>query len=133
MANTNLTGTGSAVVLDQRMWSGSDNASTAWLQSPIGSNAAAGAMHLMVVDVVVTAASTATVVDLADADSDEGTPVAITGLGNGGTVLEVLSVSNRSGGNEMPTLVRASGSTVAFTTASGTAGDTHRVTLLYYA
>jgi len=81
----------------------------------------------------VTAASTPTVVDLADADSDEGSPVAITGLGNGGTVLEVLSVTNRSGGNELPTLVRASGSTVAFTTASGTAGDTHRVTLLYYA
>lgn len=124
MANANITEGSSSVVLAQRMWSGADNTSTAWLQSPVGSNAVAGALHLLVVDVVVTAASTATTLDLADSD--------ITGLGGTATVLSVLGVENRSGGFELPTLVRGSGATVNFTSASGTAGDTHRVTVLAY-
>lgn len=124
MANVNITEASSSVVLSQRMWSGSDNTSTDWLQSPIGSNAAAGAMHLLVVDVVVTAASTATTFDLTDTGISEV---------SGTSVLSVLSVTNQSGGFELPTLVRADGSTVKFTSASGTAGDTHRIVALIYA
>jgi hypothetical protein len=124
MANVNITEASSSVVLSQRMWSGSDNTSTDWLQSPIGSNAAAGAMHLLVVDVVVTAQSAATTFDLTD--------TGITGV-SGTSVLSVLSVTNQSGGFEAPTLVRSSGSTVAFTSAAGTAGDTHRIVALIYA
>ena len=50
VANTNITAGSSAVVIDQRMWAGSDPSSTTWLQSPIGSNNAEGALNLLVVD-----------------------------------------------------------------------------------
>lgn len=124
MTTTNITQGSSSVVLSQRMWSGADNTSTSWLQSPIGSNAVAGALHLIVVDVVVTDASTATSLDFSD--------TTITGLSGTASVLSVLGVTNQSGGHEMPTLVRGEGDEVLFTTASGTAGDTHRISILAY-
>lgn len=126
MANGNLTQAGCSVVLDQRMWAGSDPSSTDWLQSPIGSNSAAGALNLLVVDIQITAASTLTTLDLADtADATK-----IAGV-LGSNVVSVLSVVNNSGGFEIPADIRSTGATVVFTSPGGTNTDVMRVSLLY--
>ena len=126
MANGNLVQAGCAVVLDQRMWAGSDPSSTDWLQSPIGSNSAAGALNLLVVDIQITAASTLTTLDLADtADATK-----IAGV-LGSNVVSVLSVVNNSGGFEIPADIRSTGATVVFTSPGGTNTDVMRVSLLY--
>tara|TARA_R110002110_G_scaffold192246_11_gene400312 strand:+ start:9051 stop:9428 length:378 start_codon:yes stop_codon:yes gene_type:complete len=113
----------SAVVLDTRMWAGSDPASTAWLQSPVGSNAAAGALNLLIVD-LVTPATGATTLNISTSD--------ITGL-NGATVEAVLGLTNITDSTKAPTteVNTAGGATVGFTVISGGDGDTHRLTILY--
>ena len=122
MATANITQGTSAVVLDTRMWAGSDPASTAWLQSPIGSNAAEGGLNLLIVDLIVTAASTLTKLNFDD--------TTITGV-NGSSAYAILGIQNLSGGFEEPTIPTIQSGEVQFTSASGTAGDTHRLTILY--
>jgi len=122
MATANITQGTSAVVLDTRMWAGSDPASTAWLQSPIGSNAAEGGLNLLIVDLIVTSASTLTKLNFDD--------TTITGV-NGSSAYAILGIQNLSGGFEEPTIPTIVSGEVQFTVASGTAGDTHRLTILY--
>lgn len=122
MANVNITEADSSVVLDLRMWAGADPESTAWLQSPLGSNAAAGALNLLVVDIKITAASAATTFDLTD--------TGITGV-DGAEVVSVLGLHNNSGGFEIPANIRTSGATVLFTSPSGTNTDIMRLSILY--
>jgi len=122
MATANITQGSSSVVLDTRMWAGSDPASTAWLQSPIGSNAAEGALNLLIVDLVCASASTLTKLNFSD--------TTITGV-DGTTALAILGIQNLSGGFEEPTIPTIASGEVQFTTAGGTAGDTHRLTILY--
>ena len=124
MANVNITEASSSVVLDTRLWMGTRNGSTAWLNGIAGVSAgqAEGGVSLLIVDLVCASASTATTFDLAD--------TGITGV-NGTTALALLGVTNNSGGFEPVTLPHTTGGTVVFTTASGTAGDTHRLTILY--
>jgi len=122
MATANITQGSSAIVLNTRMWAGSDPESTTWLQSPIGSNTAVGALNLLVVDLVVTAASTLTKLNFSD--------TTITGV-NGTTAVAILGIQNLSGGFEEPTIPTIVAGEVQFTSAGGTAGDTHRLTILY--
>lgn len=122
MANVNITEADSSVVLDLRMWAGADPESTAWLQSPIGSNAAAGALNLLVVDIKIDSASAATTFDLTD--------TGITGV-DGSEVVSVLGLHNNSGAFEIPADIRTSGATVLFTSPSGTNTDVMRLSILY--
>lgn len=122
MATANITQGTSAVVLDTRMWAGSDPTSTAWLQTPIGTNAAVGGLNLLIVDLICTAASTLTKLDFSD--------TTITGV-DGTTALSILGIQNLSGGYETPTLPTIVLGVAQFTTAASTVGDTHRLTLLY--
>lgn len=122
MANVNITEADSSVVLDLRMWAGADPESTAWLQSPIGSNAAAGALNLLVVDIKITSASSATTFDLTD--------TGIAGV-DGAEIVSVLGLHNNSGGFEIPADIRTTGATVLFTSPSGTNTDIMRLSVLY--
>ena len=75
MASLNITEPSTAVVFSLPMWAGvAEQNNTDWLQSPIGSNAGIGAIHMGCVDVVVTSAGAATVLDF----GDTGTPAAVT-------------------------------------------------------
>lgn len=124
MANVNIdeSQATTVVVLDTRMWAGSDPASTTWLQSPIGSNSAEGGLNLLVVDLYITAASSATTFDLTD--------TGISGV-DGTSVVSVLGLVNQSGGFELAADIRSTGSTVLFTSPSGTNTDVMRLTILY--
>ena len=58
MASANLTEASTAVVFNLRMWAGNvETENTDWLQSPLGSNAVRGALHMGCVDVVATSAA----------------------------------------------------------------------------
>jgi len=124
MANVNITEASSSVVLDTGLWAGTRDSSTAWLNGIAGVSAgnAEGGLKLLVVDLVCASASTATTFDLTD--------TGITGV-SGTAALAVLGLHNNSGGFEGTTLSHTSGATVVFTTAGNTAGDTHRLTILY--
>jgi len=122
MTNVNITEADSSVVLDLRMWAGADPESTAWLQSPIGSNAAAGALNLLVVDIKITSASAATTFDLTD--------TGIAGV-DGAEIVSVLGLHNNSGAFEIPADIRTTGATVLFTSPSGTNTDIMRLSVLY--
>lgn len=127
MANVNITEADSSVVYDYRMRMLGDNDETNWLQSPVGSNeAVSGGLHLLVVDIKITGASAATTFDLTDAG--------ITGLGkpSGASVLTILGLNNQSGAFEIPADIRVSGSTVLFTSPSGTNTDIMRLSILYF-
>jgi len=121
-ANIDQTQATTKVVLDTRVWAGSDPDSVAWLQSPIGSDAAAGALNLLIVDCYITAASTTTTLDLASNS--------ITGLA-GTTIESVLSVVNNSGAFEIPANISHATGILSFTSPSGTNTDVMRITLLY--
>ena len=121
-ANIDQTQTTTKVVLDTRLWAGSPPDSTDWLQSPIGSNSAVGALNLLVVDCYITLASTATTLDLASN--------AITGLA-GTTIESVLSVVNNSGAFEIPANISHATGILSFTSPAGTNTDVMRITLLY--
>jgi|9_EtaG_2_1085328.scaffolds.fasta_scaffold65687_1 hypothetical protein len=126
-ANVSITLTNSKVLADTPIWAGVlDESNTDWLQSPIGSNSAIGAARMMIVDLQVAAASTQTTFSL----DDTAALTAIPGV-SGTEVLAVLSLVNNSGGFEPATAVHHTGATVVFTTASGTANDLHRLTILY--
>jgi|5B_taG_2_1085324.scaffolds.fasta_scaffold01649_14 hypothetical protein len=130
--NANITEANAAtkVILDTRLPVGASPDSTAWqAQLPSASTtdgAVQGALNLLVVDVIVTAASTPTVFSLDAAVA----ATSITGV-SGSEVVSVLGVQNIAGGFEVPTLIRNDGATVKFTSASGTAGDLHRISILY--
>lgn len=123
---TNIEETTASVVLDEGLWMGTRNDSTAWLSGIAGVAAgqAEGGVKMMILDVVCTAAG-ATSFDL--------TSTGIVGV-SGTHGLAILSVNNMSGGFEVPTAVYLSGTNNAvinFTSGSGTAGDTHRLCFLY--
>jgi len=125
-ANVSITLTNSKVLADTPLWAGVlDESNTDWLQSPIGSNSAIGAARMMIVDLQVAAASTATTFSL-----DDTAATAIPGV-SGTEVLAVLSLVNNSDGNEPATLLHHTGATVVFTTAAGTLNDLHRLTIIY--
>ena len=121
MATANITQGTSSVVLDARLWMGAmDN--TDWLQSPMGSNSVQGAVHLLVVDLICPTASTLTKLNFSD--------TTITGV-DGTSAVAILGIQNLSGGFEEPTIPTIVSGEVQFTTAGSTAGDTHRLTILY--
>jgi len=129
MASANLTAANTAVVFSLPMWAGvAEQDNTAWLQSPIGSNAAVGAIRMGCVDVAVTAAATTTTLDFADAN----TPTAVTDRCNPAQILSLLSVVNTSD-SAAGDLVNISfgATTITFDSDTGGDGDTHRLTFLY--
>lgn len=68
MANVNLTEASCSVVLDTGLWMGTIESSTAWLNGIAGVSAgdAAEGVKIMIVDLVITSASSATTFDLTD-------------------------------------------------------------------
>ena len=129
MASANLTPANTAVVFTLPMWAGvAEQDNTAWLQSPIGSNAAVGAIRMGCVDVRAASASTTTTLDFADAT----TPAAVTARINPAQILSLLSVVNTSD-SAAGDLVNISfgATTITFDSDTGGDGDTHRLTFLY--
>tara|TARA_R110000744_G_scaffold91251_2_gene177107 strand:- start:35 stop:421 length:387 start_codon:yes stop_codon:yes gene_type:complete len=123
---TNIEETTANVVLDEGLWMGTRNDSTAWLSGIAGVAAgqAEGGVKMMILDVICTAAG-ATSLNL--------TSTGIVGV-SGTHGLAILSVNNMAGGFEVPTAVYLSGTNNAvinFTSAGSTAGDTHRLCFLY--
>ena len=88
----------------------------------MGSNSVQGAVSILVVDLVCASASTLTKLNFSD--------TTITGV-DGSTALAILGIQNLSGGFEEPTIPTIVSGEVQFTTAGGTATDTHRLTILY--
>ena len=129
MASLNITEPSTAVVFSLPMWAGvAEQNNTDWLQSPIGSNAGIGAIHMGCVDVVVTSAGAATVLDF----GDTGTPAAVTSRINPTQIIAVLSVVNAtdSAAGDIP-IVGFTATTLLFDSDTGGDGDTHRITFLY--
>ena len=129
MASANITEASTALVFSLPMWAGvAEQDNTAWLQSPIGSNAAVGAIRMGCVDVTATAAATTTTLDFADAS----TPAAVTDRINPAQILSLLSVVNTSD-SAAGDLVNISfgATTITFDSDTGGDGDVHRLTFLY--
>lgn len=129
MASANITEASTTVVFSLPMWAGvAEQDSTAWLQSPVGSNAAIGAINMACVDVVATGATTPTVLDFADAN----TPATVTSRINPTQIIAVLSVVNSSdsAASDIPN-VGFTAKTLKFDTDTGGDTDTHRITFLY--
>jgi hypothetical protein len=124
MATANITQASSSVVLDLGLWAGTRDGSTSWLNGIAGVSAgdAEGGLKLLVVDLVCASASTLTKLNFSD--------TTITGV-SGTTALAILGIQNLSGGFEEPTIPTIVSGEVQFTTAGSTAGDTHRLTILY--
>jgi len=124
MANTNLTGNGT-IVFDSRLWGGTSEDDTAWLQSPIGSNSATGTISLGIVDVVVTDGDAALAYDLALSTN------AIVGA----ELIGILSAHNitTAAGNAFTVAGNVSTTTLLKLTpaSGGQDGDTVRITFLY--
>lgn len=129
MASANLTEASTAVVFNLRMWAGNvETENTDWLQSPLGSNAVRGALHMGCVDVVASGASANTTLDFGDAN----TPSAVTDLINPTKVIALLSVVNvtdKAAGDLVN--IGFTDTTISFDTDTGGDGDTHRLTFLY--
>ena len=124
MANTNITGNGTRI-LDTRLWAGSPQDSTAWLQAPIGSNSAQGTINMACVDLVITDGDAAFAYDLALA----------TNVVTGTELVGILSAHNitTAGGNAFTVAGNVSTTTLLKLTpaAAGQDGDTVRITFLY--
>ena len=124
MANTNLTGNGT-IVFNSRLWGGVGEDDTAWLQSPMGSNAATGTVSMAVVDVVVTDGDAAFAYDLALA----------TNAVSGSALVGILGAHNitTAGGNAFTVAGNVSTTTLLKLTpaSAGQDGDTIRLTFLY--
>jgi hypothetical protein len=122
---TNIEETTASVVLDEGLWMGTRNDSTAWLSGIAGVAAgqAEGGVKMMILD-VIPAAGGATSFNL--------TSTGIVGV-SGTHGLAILSVNNMGGGFEVPTAVYLSGTNNAVInfTSGGGAGDTHRLCFLY--
>lgn len=123
MANDNITGNGTRV-LDTRLWAGSPQDSTAWLQSPIGSNAAVGAINMGIIDLIIPDGDAAVIYDLGLAAN------AITGS----ELIGILSIHNTTTAAANTFTVAGNISTntlLKFITAEGQDNDVVRVTFLY--
>tara|TARA_R110000851_G_scaffold220568_3_gene373388 strand:- start:47768 stop:48142 length:375 start_codon:yes stop_codon:yes gene_type:complete len=123
MANTNITGNGTRV-LDTRLWAGSPQDSTAWLQTPIGSNSALGAINMGIIDLVIPDGDAAVIYELDLATN------AITGS----ELIGILSIHNTTtaAANTFTVAGNISTSTdLKFVTAEGVNNDVVRVTFLY--
>lgn len=129
MASANITEASTSVVFSTRMYAGNvEESNTDWLQSPVGSNNVRGALHIGCVDVVVTAAATATVLDFGDAN----TPTAVTDRINPTKILALLSVVNASDSAAGDLVnIGFTDTTIKFDSDTGGDGDTHRLTFLY--
>tara|TARA_R100001509_G_C4863371_1_gene214199 strand:- start:693 stop:1067 length:375 start_codon:yes stop_codon:yes gene_type:complete len=123
MANTNITST--TEVFNSRLWGGVGEEDTAWLQSPMGSNAATGTISMAIVDVVVTDGDAAFAYDLALA----------TNAVSGTALIGILSAHNitTAGGNAFTVAGNVSTNTLLKLTpaSAGQDGDTVRITFLY--
>ncbi len=123
MANTNITST--TEVFNSHLWGGVGEEDTAWLQSPIGSNAATGTVSMAIVDVVVTDGDAAFAYDLALA----------TNAVSGTALIGILSAHNitTAGGNAFTVAGNVSTNTLLKLTpaSAGQDGDTVRITFLY--
>jgi len=129
MTTANLTAANTAVVFSLPMWAGvAERDNTSWLQTPIGSNAAIGAIRMGCVDVTATAATTPTTLDFADAS----TPAAVTSRINPAQIIAVLSVVNKTAAaaGDIPN-IGFGAKTISFDTDTGGDGDVHRLTFLY--
>ena len=119
MANTNLTGNGTAI-LDTRLWAGVGTDDTTWQ-----TGAATGTISMGVVDVVVTDGDAALAYDLALSTN------AITGT----ALIGILSAHNitTAGGNAFTVAGNVSTNTLLKLTpaSAGQDGDTVRITFLY--
>ena len=122
MANTNLTGTPTEV-FNSRLYGGVGMDDTAWLQRPMGSNAATSVIALGVVDVVITDGDAAAAYDLALATN----PVV------GSELIGILSLHNvtTAAGNAFAEAGMVSTTTLLKFTGVGNDGDTIRITFLY--
>tara|TARA_R110002110_G_scaffold215458_1_gene429345 strand:+ start:109 stop:468 length:360 start_codon:yes stop_codon:yes gene_type:complete len=116
-ANSNIDLATSAVVIDNRMWAGSDPASTSWI-----SGTAEGALHMLVVDFDCDATA-ATVFSL----DDTAVLTAIPGV-LGTKVVALLGATNTGASPAAATDYTVSGATITWTAA---AVGVHRLTLLY--
>ena len=139
MANANVKGTPTAL-LDTRLWAGSPRDSTAWLQSPMGSEtggaeSAVGSMNMAVIELV------------AD-DGDADTAYDITGSGDPlitnpvtGTeliaVMSIISSAEQDGTAGHASAIPVAGNksnttTIKFTGAGANGKDTtYRIAFLY--
>jgi len=134
MANANITGNGT-VILNTPLWSGVggltkvnnagtliDAGDTDWLQSPIGSNAANGTVHLAIVELTATSANTATTYDLALATNCvAGTEL----IGVLGHYNFTTAAGRMAEGDHTSTLIKFAAD------ANSLAADKYRVTFLY--
>lgn len=119
MANTNLTGNGTAI-LDTRLWAGVGSDDTTWQ-----TGAATGTISMGIVDVVVNDGDAAFAYDLALSTN------AITGT----ALIGILGAHNitTAGGNAFTVAGNVSTSTLLKLTpaSAGQDGDTVRITFLY--
>jgi len=124
MVNTNLTDGGTRV-LDTRLWAGSPQDSTDWLQAPIGSDAAVGAINIAVVEIATPDGDAACQYDLALA----------TNCVTGTTLIGILGLLNitTAAGNALVEAGNVSSSTLIKWTppAGGVDADVWRLTFLY--
>ncbi len=122
MVNTNLTGNGT-IVFDSRLWGGTSEDDTAWLQSPIGSNSVTGTISLGIVDVTITDGDAAAAYDLALSTN------AIVGA----ELIGILGLHNTTtaAGNDFPVAGNISTSTLLKFTGAGSDADVIRITFLY--
>ena len=122
MVNTNLTGNGT-VLMNTRLWAGSNRDDTGWLQSPVGSNTNVGAPYLATVEVIVE-----------DGDAAWGYDVALgTNVVNGTELLAIVSVINTTTAAANQYANGNHTSTVALfgADAQGQDGDVVRLTFIY--
>jgi len=130
MVSANITETSTALVFKMPLRVGAiDPSDTDWLQSPIGGNNVINtAMVMACVDVTVSSAATATVLDF----EDENTPTGITDHVNPTAIIAVLSVVNKtdSAAGDIPN-VGFTDKTLKFDSDTGGDGDVHRITFIY--
>ena len=125
MANTNQLATvAPTALLDTRLWAGSPADSTAWLQSPIGSNAAVGTINMAIIQMTIDDGDAASSYDLTLATN----PV------TGTEIIAVLGVfSDTAAANAVPVAGNVStGTLLKWTGAGANAADTvYRLVFLY--
>tara|TARA_R110002110_G_scaffold91138_1_gene236806 strand:- start:750 stop:1127 length:378 start_codon:yes stop_codon:yes gene_type:complete len=124
MANTNLTGNGTRL-LDTRLWAGSPQDDTAWLQAPVGSNTATGTISIAIVEVIVPDGDAAFAYDLALA----------TNVVTGTELVGILGLHNKTtaAGNAYTVAGNVSTTTLLKVTpaSGGVNDDVWRITFLY--
>tara|TARA_R100000152_G_C6729585_1_gene154452 strand:- start:416 stop:799 length:384 start_codon:yes stop_codon:yes gene_type:complete len=121
----NIEETTATIVLDENMWMGTRDGSTAWLNGIAGTSAgqAEGGVKMCVIEVDCAAQDTDTSIDL-------GT-TAIAGL-SGTVVLALLSVINTETVAKPPLNLGHTGDTLSFKThATAGANQLHRIVFLY--